>query len=121
MTIDRVGSTNPIQPNKPGGKVVQPAKAEKSDSVSISAEAVKKADWFKAMEVAKAAPDVRAERIAELKAKINDPSYITETILYGTVDKVIDVLFRDSDVSLKVYKRSAPDSETPKETKEENK
>ncbi|MDR0718750.1 MAG: flagellar biosynthesis anti-sigma factor FlgM [Treponema sp.] len=38
-----------------------------------------------------AAADVRAERIQEMKSKINDPSYINETILKATADKIMDV------------------------------
>ncbi|GMO51076.1 MAG: flagellar biosynthesis anti-sigma factor FlgM [Termitinemataceae bacterium] len=96
MTIGRVGSLDHIEPVKPGSKVIQPVKTNQSDSVSISNEALKKSDFISALEIVKAAPDVRADRVAEMKAKINDPSYITETLLNGTVDKIVDMLWPDS-------------------------
>jgi negative regulator of flagellin synthesis FlgM len=63
-------------------------------------EAFKKADWLNAIAIVSAVPDVRSDRVAELKAKIDDPAYITETLLDGTVDKVIDVLWPNGGESL---------------------
>ncbi|GMO39082.1 MAG: hypothetical protein Ta2B_18650 [Termitinemataceae bacterium] len=96
MTIGRLDPLDSIQPVKQSGKVGQTSKTNKSDSVSISNEAMQKADLFAAVEIVKSAPDVRADRVAELKAKINDPNYITEALLRGTVDKLIDVLWPNS-------------------------
>jgi negative regulator of flagellin synthesis FlgM len=54
------------------------------------------------VELVSAAPDVREDRVAELKAKIDDPAYINETLLNGTVDKIIDVLWPDGGDTLKL-------------------
>ncbi|GHV83413.1 hypothetical protein AGMMS50212_07530 [Spirochaetia bacterium] len=98
MTIDRVGPLDPIQPGKSGNRIGHVEKKSSGDSVNISAEARQKADFLHAFEIVSAAPvpGVRADRIAELKAKINDPAYITETVLNGTVDSIIDTLFPNS-------------------------
>ena len=45
------------------------------------------------MEMAASAPDLRAERIEELKAKINDPAYLNSEVIAATADKLIDALF----------------------------
>jgi negative regulator of flagellin synthesis FlgM len=93
MIIDRLNSIDPIRdPQKPssGGKA---EKARGGDSISISSDASQKAELYKAIELAKAAPDVRADRVAELKAKINDASYIDDAVISMTADKVIDQLF----------------------------
>ena len=93
MTIDRLNSVDPIRdPQKPslGGKA---GKADGGDSIAISSDAAQKAELYKALEIAKAAPDTRADRIAELKARINEPSYIDDTVLSGTADRIIDQLF----------------------------
>jgi negative regulator of flagellin synthesis FlgM len=93
MMIDRIGSIDPIQPGKKTGRTNQVSETPKADSISISREAVEKAELHQAVELAKAAPDVRVDRVEELKAKINDPSYINEKILSATADKIIDALF----------------------------
>lgn len=95
MTIGRIGHTEPIQNNK----VNRPSPAEKpgkGDSVHISAEAKEKAELLGALELVSAAPDVRAQRIAELKAKINDSSYISDAVLAGAADNIIDLLIPPS-------------------------
>jgi negative regulator of flagellin synthesis FlgM len=93
MMIDRIGPTDPIQPGKNTGRTNQVSETPKADSISISREAVEKAELHQAVELAMAAPDVRAERVEELKAKINDPAYINEKILSATAEKLIDALF----------------------------
>jgi negative regulator of flagellin synthesis FlgM len=93
MTIDRLNSMDPIRdPQKPspGGKA---DKVRGSDSISISSDAARKADLFKALELAKAAPEMKSDRIEELKAKINEPSYIDDAVLSMTADRIIDQLF----------------------------
>jgi negative regulator of flagellin synthesis FlgM len=93
MTIDRLNSIDPIRdPQKPslGGKA---EKANGGDSISISSDAAQKAELFKALELAKAAPETRSDRIAELKAKINEPSYMSDAVLGMTADRIIDQLF----------------------------
>jgi len=93
MTIDRIGSIDPIQPGKrPGGRG-QVNESPKTDSISISSEAQQKAEMLRIQELAAAAPDVRAERIAELKVKINDPSYLNDEVIKATADKLFDALF----------------------------
>jgi negative regulator of flagellin synthesis FlgM len=91
MTIDRLNPLDPIQPKKPSG-VSHADRNSGRDSVSLSSEAVVKAELFKAFELAKAAPDIRMDRVAELKAKIDDPAYMTDAILGVTADRILDQL-----------------------------
>ena len=93
MTIDRIGTIDPIQPGKRPGRVGQANESPKTDSISISSEAQEKAELLRIQELAAASSDVRLERVAELKEKINDPSYIDDRILNATADKMIDALF----------------------------
>jgi negative regulator of flagellin synthesis FlgM len=101
-----IGRTGPIEPPRPVSENRRndpAAKTAKTDvTVTISTEARRKADWLSALELVSAAPDVRADRVAELKAKINDPAYITETLLYETADKIIDVLWPNGGDKLKL-------------------
>ena len=93
MTIDRVGSIEPIQPGKKTDRASQVNQTPRTDSISISSEAVEKAELYRVKELADAAPDVRADKIEELRAKINDPSYISKELLNATADRLIDALF----------------------------
>ena len=90
MTIGGINHLDPVQPEKKAGRGSQVEKRDNSDSISLSSEAVEKADLYQARELISVAPDVRAERIMELKKKINDPSYINDVIIKATADKIMD-------------------------------
>ena len=93
MTIDRVGPIDPIQPGKRPGKTGQVHDSPKSDSIDISSEAQEKSELLRVQKLAEAAPDVRLEKVAELKEKINDPAYLDESVINATANKLIDSLF----------------------------
>ena len=93
MTIDRIGSVDPIQPGKKPGKAGHVNEGQQPDSINISSEAQEKAERLRIQSLAAAAPEVRADRVAELKAKINDPAYINEKVLSATADRLMDALF----------------------------
>lgn len=90
MMIDRIGSINPIQAGKIAGWNNQINRIAQTDTINLSAEAVEKGELYRANELVASAPDVRLDRIAELKKKINDPSYINDTIINATADKIMD-------------------------------
>jgi negative regulator of flagellin synthesis FlgM len=92
MTIDRIGSMGSIQPGKKAGQISQVRETVKTDFISLSSEAVEKSVLYHAMDLVSGAPDVRADRVAELKAKINDPSYINSTVIRATADKIMTAL-----------------------------
>jgi negative regulator of flagellin synthesis FlgM len=93
MTIDRIGFIDPIQPGKKAGGANQTRESPIIDSISISSEAVEKAELYRVRDLVAAAPDLRTERIEELKAKINDPSYMNSEVIGATAEKLINVLF----------------------------
>ena len=93
MTIDRIGPIDPIQPGKKPGQTGQVRATQGADSISISSEAHEKAELLRIQQLAAAAADVRAERVAELKQKINDPAYLNETVINATANNIIDALF----------------------------
>ncbi|HTX71315.1 MAG TPA: flagellar biosynthesis anti-sigma factor FlgM [Rectinemataceae bacterium] len=80
-------------------KPAQSGRADRSgkgDSISISNDASTKAELFRAAEIAKAAPEIRLDKVAELKAKINEPGYIDDAVLSMTADRIMDQLFEGS-------------------------
>jgi negative regulator of flagellin synthesis FlgM len=90
MMIDRIGYTEPIQPGKRPGRSEPAFRNSTADSISLSPEALEKAEIYRAAALVSAAPDSRAQRIAELKVKIDDPSYLNDRILEATADKILE-------------------------------
>jgi negative regulator of flagellin synthesis FlgM len=89
MTIGRIGQFEPIQPGREGGRNGRVERRDVGDSVSISTEAKEQADFLRALDVVKETPDVRQERVSELKKKINDPAYIDEILVRETANRVM--------------------------------
>ena len=90
MTIDRISHLDPIQSPKRPGRNEHVREGDKADSINLSSEAREKAEVYQVIELIKSAPEMDAGRIAELRAKINDPAYINETLLNATADKIMD-------------------------------
>ncbi len=61
--------------------------SSESDSISVSKEAVQMAEAYYLDKVASETPDVRADRIAEVKAKIKDPNYLSDAVIMSTAEK----------------------------------
>lgn len=91
MMIDRIGSINPIVSGK-YDRNNQTNRTVQTDSISLSPEALERSELYRAHALVASASDVRLDRIAELKQKIAEASYINDTIIQATADKIIDVL-----------------------------
>ena len=61
--------------------------SSESDSISVSKEAAQMAEAYYLDKVASETPDVRADRIAEVKAKIKDPNYLSDAVIMSTAEK----------------------------------
>ena len=90
MTIERIGAADHLSNIKKPDKLNNVNKEKKSDSIHFSAEAKSKGEIYHATELAKSSADVRSDKVAELKQKINDPSYITDKILEEVADRIIE-------------------------------
>jgi negative regulator of flagellin synthesis FlgM len=89
MTVDRIGHVEPIQPGKKPGRLDNVRGSDKTDSISLSSEALEKAELYQVVELIKSAPEVDEARIAELRGKINDPAYINERVIGATADNIL--------------------------------
>jgi negative regulator of flagellin synthesis FlgM len=90
MMIDRIGSVNPVLLE--GTNRSAPVNKERdADSIRLSQEALQQSELYQATEIVNSAPDVRADLIAEIKAKINDPSFINEAVLDATAEQILAV------------------------------
>jgi negative regulator of flagellin synthesis FlgM len=90
MTIGRIDHVDPIPPGKKPGRSDHVKEDAGSDSIDVSRAALEKAELYRVMELVSAAPDVRADRIAELRRKINDAEYLDERIISATADRIMD-------------------------------
>ncbi len=91
MTIDKLGPINPVSKYNKAEKVEKPSNREKTDSISFSEEAKSKGEVYKVSEEVKLTPEIRQDRIDEVKRKLQDPSYIDDTIVEAVAERVMDL------------------------------
>ncbi|OQX29982.1 MAG: flagellar biosynthesis protein FlgM [Spirochaeta sp. LUC14_002_19_P3] len=90
MTIERLGPVEPatkINKTKTSAEAVQSAKA---DSVTVSEEARRTAALQQTADIVHAAPDIRMDRVEEVKAKLQDPNYINDKVVASVADSILD-------------------------------
>lgn len=90
MIIDRLGGINPLENLQNTGRVQRAKHPEKTDSVNVSSEAKNLSEMYFAMDAVNSAPDVRADRVAEVAEKIKDPGYITGAVIDIVADRFLD-------------------------------
>jgi negative regulator of flagellin synthesis FlgM len=91
MTIERLGPIDPIQKFNKTQKSSKPVDASEKDSIAFSDEAKLKAQLYKVSEEVNKTEDVRSDRVAEVKKKLEDPAYIDDKVLGTVADRIMDV------------------------------
>jgi len=89
MTVDRMGSIDPLKNLGKTDAAVKPGKTNLPDSIEVSSEAKSQAELLAAREAARSAPEIREDRVAELKAKLQDPNYLNAAILDSTAEGIL--------------------------------
>jgi negative regulator of flagellin synthesis FlgM len=82
MTVERIG---PLEPASNIQKTEKPARVRSkggADSINVSEEARSRSEIFKA-------PDTRPDRVAEVKRKLQDPSYPSDEVIEKTAEGVM--------------------------------
>ena len=90
MTIDRLNGIDPVKPVQPIQRTQRAESSDKADAVSVSHEARVLSDANIALEAVRNAPDIREDKVAEVKKKLADPSYINNALLELVADKILD-------------------------------
>ena len=90
MSIERLGPIDPVQRFSQTNKTAKPRQEQGSDSVSFSDEAKLKAELYQMTEHVRSTPEVRADRVAEVKKKLEDPEYINDTVIDSVADRIMD-------------------------------
>ena len=93
MTVNRIGHVEPILSGKKPGRNEQVGGNERADTISLSAQAKEQTEKYQVLELIKATPELDEARIAELRQKIEDPSYINERVINATADKIVNAWF----------------------------
>lgn len=91
MSIDRLGPIDPVAKFNKTQKTQHADQKRASDSVNFSDESRMQAELYRISEEVRAQPSVRADRIAEVQKKLEDPSYIDDTVLNTVADRIMDV------------------------------
>ncbi len=91
MIIDKLGRLDPLKDMQ---KTQRSAESERipagHDSIEISSEARAMAEDMYLSEIAAGTPDVRLDRVAQVREKIQDPAYLTQSIVSSTADKIME-------------------------------
>lgn len=90
MTINRMGPTDPVNKLTKIDKIQKTAQQSSSDSIKVSKSVISEAELVKAANIASNAPDIRADRVAEVKAKLQDPNYINDTVINSVAEKIME-------------------------------
>jgi negative regulator of flagellin synthesis FlgM len=93
MTVNRIGHVDPIPSGKKPGRSEQVGGNDRTDTINLSSDAMKKAEMYQVIELIKSAPELDEARIAELRQKINDPSYLNERVIKSTADNILNAWF----------------------------
>ncbi len=91
--INGVNSVNQVNNVQNLRKTESTAKVSRDvDSISVSAEAKEMAEVYYMEKVANETPDVRADRVAEVKEKLKDPNYLNNVVLNSAADKFLSAI-----------------------------
>lgn len=66
--------------------------SREADSINVSAEAKEMAEVYYMEKVANETPDVRADKVAEVKEKLKDPNYLNNAVINSAADKFLSAL-----------------------------
>jgi len=91
MTIERLGPVDPVSKFNKTEKASRPEKKSKADSINVSDEAKSMGEMYNATESVKLSPDIRQDRVNEVKEKLKDPSYISDKIIESVAESVLDI------------------------------
>lgn len=94
MLIDKISGINPASIISSTQKSAQTnAAPSNEDTIEVSQEARDKATEYYMNQVAAETPDVRADRVAEVKKAISDPGYMSDARIAATAEKIMSALY----------------------------
>jgi negative regulator of flagellin synthesis FlgM len=96
MAIDKIGNINNIIEPKKSNPVTNAKEIKKKDSIQISSEGKMAAQVSKLSQVVKETPDIRVERVQQIKEQVANGSYDFNDpkILEQVADRIANFLLR---------------------------
>lgn len=89
--IDKIGGMNPLSTIQNTRRANESEKISfGSDSISVSDDAKAMAEKYYMQQIAQETPDVRHDRVAEIKAKIKDPAYLNNAVVASAADRIMN-------------------------------
>lgn len=89
--IDKIGGINPLNNVQKSRQIEEKERVGLGhDSITVSSEAKEMAEAYYLKQVAAETPDVRTDRVAAVKEKIKDPSYLNNAVIQATADRILD-------------------------------
>ena len=98
MVIDKIGNINNIVDPKGTKSVPKGKQTKKADSLEISSTGKQAAEISKYTQIVKDAPDIRSDKVDEIKQQIKDGTYEKfndNKVLEMVADKIANALIRD--------------------------
>lgn len=91
MMIDKIGGIDPLNNVQGTRRTNETSKTSfGADSISVSNEAKEKAAVYYMNQVADETPNVRSDRVAEVKAKLQDPNYLNNAVIASAADHLME-------------------------------
>ncbi|MDY6968784.1 MAG: flagellar biosynthesis anti-sigma factor FlgM [Spirochaetota bacterium] len=97
MVIEKIGNINNIIETKGTKSVSKSKELKKSDSIQISSEGKKAAEISQYTKIVNEAPDIRSEKVNEIKQQIKEGKYDKfndNKVLQMVADKIAENLLR---------------------------
>lgn len=96
MVINKIGNINNIVEPKKGKPVTSSKEVKKNDSIQISSEGKQAAEIAKINQVINDTPDIRVDRVNDIKERIADGTYDFDNneMLEMVADKIASFLIR---------------------------
>ncbi|TFG63372.1 MAG: flagellar biosynthesis anti-sigma factor FlgM [Spirochaetales bacterium] len=91
MTIERLGPVDPVSKLNKTEKSSRVEKRDSTDSITVSEEAKSLAELYQVSESVKLSPDVRMDRVMEVKEKLKDPSYLSDKVIETVADRLMQL------------------------------
>lgn len=89
MMIEKLNVTNPVANIQKAVKKEDSFSLNLHDCVTLSKDAEKFAEMHLAIRTARISSDVRADKVAEMRVKFADPSYMS-SVIDGLADSIMD-------------------------------
>ncbi len=89
MTIDKLNSINPINRYSQVQKKSEIMPPKQGDTISLSSAGLESAALQQAISIVRETPDVRQDRVDQVKANLEDPNYFSEELFSQLADKLL--------------------------------